>query len=43
MFNRFSPIKNIKSNPQSGQLDLHDILNNSYSYILLVMYHSNNQ
>ena len=31
MFNRFSPIKNIKSNPQSGQLDLHDVLKNSYS------------
>jgi len=31
MFNRFSPIKNIKSNPQSGQLDLHEVLKNSYS------------
>ena len=31
MFNRFSPIKNIKSNPKSGQLDLHDVLKNSYS------------
>ena len=31
MFNRFSPMKNIKSNPESGQLDLHDVLKNSYS------------
>ena len=31
MFNRFSPTKSIKSNPQSGQLDLHDALKNSYS------------
>ena len=31
MFNRFSPIKNIKSNPESGKLDLHDVLKNSYS------------
>ena len=31
MFNRFSPIKNIKSNPEAGHLDLHDVLKNSYS------------
>jgi hypothetical protein len=31
MFNRFSPINDIKSNPKSGQLDLHDVLKNSYS------------
>ena len=31
MFNRFSSIKNIKSNPERGQLDLHDVLKNSYS------------
>ena len=31
MFNRFSPIKNMKSNPESGQLDLHDVLKNSYT------------
>jgi tetratricopeptide (TPR) repeat protein len=31
MFNRFSPIKNMKSNPESGKLDLHDVLKNSYS------------
>ena len=31
MFNRFSPMKNIKSNPECGQLDLNDVLKNSYS------------
>ena len=31
MFNRFSPIKNMKNNPSSGQLDLHDVLKNSYN------------
>ena len=31
MFNRFTPINNIKSSPKSGQLDLHDVLKNSYS------------
>ena len=31
MFNRFTPIKSIKSNPKSGELDLHDVLKNSYS------------
>ena len=31
MFNRFNPIKSIKNTPQNGELDLHDILKNSYS------------
>ena len=31
MFNQFKPSNSIKINPQSGQLDLHDALKNSYS------------